>query len=354
MYTDAAITIGLAVGAGTGLELSEVFKKTILQLSQLYHVNLRIEQSPRLYQTFHSLKKEHNLSRVIQITREDSDHYLDFCRQMVKRGTSAIFRTAMNAQSLYLVRQNLCAVKVEYLCNKTTDLLMIRDQAQGFYTGDNAEDLDLHNVVRQCRFSKETTNLVMGFALDEAHRRWGNIPIDRIMMAYKFHLLDARFRTWVEEFCHDRGIAIELCQPDTANRNLIRDDLTGHILIIGANEWADIMHAVLLSWFQLGPQEDRYTYNVFLHPEMKQLREYQTVHGSADDIAGKNLVNPFATIRAAAAIVECHAGCKGAARRVERILHEAAEKGIVTSDLNGEHSTASVVDFVSDCLSVAV
>lgn len=38
-------------------------------------------------------------------------------------------------------------------------------------------------------------------------------------------------------------------------------------MIVG-NEWADIMHVVLLNMFGLGVQETRCTENLYLHPDV--------------------------------------------------------------------------------------
>ena len=168
--------------------------------------------------------------------------------------------------------------------------------------------------------------------------------VQRTIMVYKFHLLDGLFSSWVKEWSVKSGLKIELYQPDTMNRNIIRNGLDGRVVLIGANEWADIMHEVLLRQFGLGPQESRFTRNVYLDRHMNRLTEYQTVHGSADDLAGKNTVNPIATIRAAAALMEDHGGCQGAQNATEESLKWLADRGILTADLGGKHRTQVVVD----------
>ncbi|MFE0347785.1 isocitrate/isopropylmalate family dehydrogenase [Streptomyces griseoluteus] len=73
------------------------------------------------------------------------------------------------------------------------------------------------------------------------------------------------------------------------------------------------------------------------------LVEFQTVHGSADDLEGRGLVNPVATIRAAAAVAERHVGCAGAVAAVEGALAGLATRGVCTADLGGSASTGEVV-----------
>jgi isocitrate/isopropylmalate dehydrogenase len=338
------VLVGLAVAEGTGVELADVFIRIAEHLAKMYCIDLTIKKSPRLYQTYQSIVCRKNSASAIQLTRIDAVHYEQYCRKLAKLGACAVFRTAMNAQSLYLVRQRLGAVKIELLCSDRANVMLIRDEAQGFYTGQNSHEFGKSVITRSCRFSRRTTEAVVEFAIREARRQWGYNGVQRTIMAYKFHLLDGLFSSWVKEWSVKSGVKIELYQPDTMNRDIIRNGLDGRILLIGANEWADIMHEVLLRQFGLGPQESRFTRNVYLDRQMNRLTEYQTVHGSADDLAGKGTVNPIATIRAAAAVMEDHGGCQGAQNATEECLKWLADRGILTADLGGKHGTQVVVD----------
>ncbi|MGH7863390.1 MAG: isocitrate/isopropylmalate family dehydrogenase, partial [Candidatus Binataceae bacterium] len=345
-----SLRVGLAVSEGTGPKLADVFQRVIERFARTYKVNVTIQRSPRLYHTYHSIIADNRFARVSRVTNDDADHYEAFCREVAAGAVPAVFRTAMNAQSLYIVRQRLQAVKVERLVGEGLDLLLIRDQAQGFYTGNNVHAESDAVISRTCDFSKQLTAKIVTFALTQARQIWRDGGIDRIIMAYKFHLLDGLFSSWVREWSAEHGVELEIVQPDTINRNLITNGLHGRVLIIGANEWADIMHVILLRLLGLGPQENRYTRNVYLHPDVLGLMEYQTVHGSAGDLAGKRLVNPLATMRAAAAIMERHGGCEGAELAMDRAAQSLAERGIATPDLSGRHSTHAVVAALLDAL----
>ena len=172
-------------------------------------------------------------------------------------------------------------------------------------------------------------------------------------LVYKFHLFDGIFSIWAEEWSKKFGLKINFVQPDTANRNLLAFGVRGHQLMIAGNEWADIMHVILLNMFSQGAQEARCTENVYLHPDLHGLSEYQTVHGSADDLAGKGVVNPSATLRAAAAILERHAGCKGIEEAMDRTLLILQRRGALTPDQGGNKSSTEVVDSVLDILTTA-
>jgi nicotinamidase-related amidase len=129
------------------------------------------------------------------------------------------------------------------------------------------------------------------------------------------------------------------------NRHLLRGTFRGNLLIVGGNEWGDIMHAELVARAGLGRQEQCCTRNVYLAPGVEGFVELQTVHGSADDIAGRGEVNPTATLRAAAAALE-EVGCAGAAAAVEHALAEVAGRGLATPDAGGRASTRELVEAV--------
>jgi homoisocitrate dehydrogenase len=65
---------------------------------------------------------------------------------------------------------------------------------------------------------------------------------------------------------------------------------------------------------------------------------FESVHGSAPDIAGKGIANPTATVLAAALMLN-HIGEFAAAAKLERAVDIALEHGPRTPDLGGKVST---------------
>ena len=53
---------------------------------------------------------------------------------------------------------------------------------------------------------------------------------------------------------------------------------------------------------------------------------FEPVHGSAPDIAGKNIANPIATLRSAAMLLE-HLGSTGGAVRIESAIQQVLASG---------------------------
>ncbi len=80
---------------------------------------------------------------------------------------------------------------------------------------------------------------------------------------------------------------------------------------------------------------------------------FEPVHGSAPDIAGKNIANPIAAIRSAAMLLR-HAGDSGHAAAIEAAVRTAVAKGIATPDLGGTAGTREFGDAVIRELSIAL
>ena len=77
---------------------------------------------------------------------------------------------------------------------------------------------------------------------------------------------------------------------------------------------------------------------------------FEPVHGSAPDIAGKNLANPTAVVLSAALMLH-YMGERDAARRIERAVERTyADTDIRTRDLGGSDSTTAFTEAVARLL----
>ena len=78
---------------------------------------------------------------------------------------------------------------------------------------------------------------------------------------------------------------------------------------------------------------------------------YEPVHGSAPDIAGQGVANPYATILSAALLLRHSLGQTEAADAIERAVHACTESGVLTRDLGGKSSTEEATQSVLDHMS---
>ena len=77
---------------------------------------------------------------------------------------------------------------------------------------------------------------------------------------------------------------------------------------------------------------------------------YEPIHGSAPDIAGKDVANPMATILSAAMMLRHSFGLEADAARVEAAVAAALAAGIRGADLGGSHGTRAIGDAVVERL----
>ncbi|OQX22570.1 MAG: hypothetical protein BWK80_30100 [Desulfobacteraceae bacterium IS3] len=79
----------------------------------------------------------------------------------------------------------------------------------------------------------------------------------------------------------------------------------------------------------------------------KFLGLFEPVHGSAPDIAGRNIANPIGAILSFNMLLE-RLGFKKEADSVYNAIKKAMDKGVVTTDLGGNASTSEVGDFICE------
>jgi 3-isopropylmalate dehydrogenase len=74
---------------------------------------------------------------------------------------------------------------------------------------------------------------------------------------------------------------------------------------------------------------------------------YEPVHGSAPDIAGKGIANPFGAILSAAMMLRHSFGLEAEAKAVEQAVRKTIDSGLRPRDLKGTASTAEVGNAVA-------
>jgi 3-isopropylmalate dehydrogenase len=73
---------------------------------------------------------------------------------------------------------------------------------------------------------------------------------------------------------------------------------------------------------------------------------YEPVHGSAPDIAGKGIANPYGAISSVAMMLRHSLGREADARAVEAAVSAALDAGAITADAGGSATTAQAGDAV--------
>ncbi|GGD21605.1 isocitrate/isopropylmalate dehydrogenase family protein [Hyunsoonleella pacifica] len=82
-----------------------------------------------------------------------------------------------------------------------------------------------------------------------------------------------------------------------------------------------------------------------INPEKEFPSMFEPIHGSAPDIAGQNIANPYGQIWSAALMLE-HLGEAEAANSIMKAIDKSTTQGVLTVDLGGSASTSDVADAV--------
>lgn len=333
--------IGLIKGGGTGPELVEIFKRVSSELVKIPGQTCDIEfiECPHQFKTYNEVRNSpgNSIKRTVET---DLEKIRGFLKEFYREGGRLVFRTAMNAETLYIFRRDAMVQKTIHLKVNNNNVLVIRDESQGFYTNDNYS-VEGDKLTFSGSFSKEKMEASVRFAELEAAKSLKR-PFD-VWLVYKHHL----FLNVIESWAKDILPSLKVCQPNHATElffEYINKKNQKDLLIIMGNETGDILHEVFIYVLNMGTRKSLCSREVCLHPDVKNLDIYQTVHGSVDDLAGKDIVNPLATIRAAAALVAQIFPHGGILDVVEKSIKKIIKKSLITPDMGGKYRTTEVVD----------
>jgi len=220
------------------------------------------------------------------------------------------------------------------------DFVIFRENTQGFYTGGGRIERegapDELAVAEESHTRAGVERLVRaGFEWARAHGR------RRVTLGDKSNAVPAH-ALWLRTF---RAVAHEY--PELEARHVYVDALAMELVrrpedfdvIVTTNLFGDILSdlgAALIGGPGLAPSAN-------LNPDSTPL--FEPVHGSAPDLAGRGVVNPFAMLLTLALMLET-LGHPRDARRVEGAVDAALAAGEVTADLGGTLSTVQATDAV--------
>jgi isocitrate dehydrogenase (NAD+) len=217
------------------------------------------------------------------------------------------------------------------------DIIVVRENTEDLYSG--LEHIVVPGVVESIKVITEKASLrIARFAYDYA-RRHGRKRVTAVHKANIMKLSDGLFLDCV------RRVAQEY--PEIQSDDKIVDNMCMQ-LVMRPEEWdvlllenlyGDIVSdlcAGLVGGLGVVPGA-----NIGIEAAV-----FEAVHGSAPDIAGKDLANPLALIRSGILMLY-HLGKDEEAERVRRALrHVIVDQKIRTRDLGGEAGTTQFTDAI--------
>ena len=210
------------------------------------------------------------------------------------------------------------------------DLVVVRELTGGIYFGDKTRsDFEASDL---CRYSVAEIERVVRHAARLARARSG-----KLTSVDKANVLETS-RLW-------REVATRIVReefPDVQLEHQLVDSMAMHLLarpreydvIVTENMFGDILTdeaSMLAGSLGLLPSAS-------LGEGANGI--YEPIHGSAPDIAGQGIANPYAAILSAAMLLRHSLGLEGEAQCVELAVSRALEAGVFTADLAGDLARA--------------
>jgi 3-isopropylmalate dehydrogenase len=241
------------------------------------------------------------------------------------------------------------------------DLIILRENSEGMYPGREGDLADLKRVMPSLSDRSGKTIEQFGdgqfavkvvteagaariarFACDLARRRKAAGRPGKVTCVTKSNVLprtDGLFQKTAEQVVHaSPGLSFEHFYVDDACRRLVRFPQSMDVVLC-MNQYGDILSDIAaevaggLGMAPSGCYAPDWAY-------------FESVHGSAPDIAGKGIANPTATILSAAMMLD-HIGLRDEAARLEAAVARVYRNGkALTPDQGGKGTTKGFADAV--------
>lgn len=220
-------------------------------------------------------------------------------------------------------------IKAEVL--RGTDIMVVRELTGGIYFGEkkrtetSASDLCSYTVEEIERVTRVACKLAMG-------RRKQLMSVDKANVLETSRL----WRSTVERLVKKEfpEVTLEHQLVDSAAMHLIRRPTSFDVLVT-ENMFGDILTdeaSMLAGSLGLLPSASLGSGTLGL---------YEPIHGSAPDIAGKGIANPYATILSVAMLLRHSLGLTKEAQALELAVSKAVSDGIRTPDIAGSGASST-------------
>ncbi len=180
---------------------------------------------------------------------------------MLSKNGLGIFRTAINAETLYYLRRK--AKTIKFVClkikkkRKIIDVIFIRDQIQGYYSTEKIK-VGKRGIEILSRFSEDLFELILNFVKEKIREL--NFEDATILFLYKFHLMGIELQKMIDNAMNKSKLKNKylIMQPDSGIHFLLYDiykkDINKVIVICG-NEIGDTLLETLIHYYNLGTKE---------------------------------------------------------------------------------------------------
>lgn len=220
-----------------------------------------------------------------------------------------------------------CPLKDEIVGNGI-DILIVRELTGGIYFGERGTANDGDTAWDTEKYTREEIERIVRMAFEAAKGRRKKVTVvDKANI-----LVSSRLWRKVAEEIHEqyKDIALDFMYVDNAAMQLVRNPKQFDV-IATSNMFGDI----------LSDEASQITGSIGMLASAslgdgKGPGLYEPIHGSAPDIAGKDIANPLATILSAAMMLRYDFKLNAEADAIEKAVADVLEEGWRTGDIAGD------------------
>ena len=251
------------------------------------------------------------------------------------RSVNVELRKALDLYANLRPVKTLPGVKSRY---DGVDLVVVRENTEDLYSG--LEHVVVPGVVESIKIiTEKASSRIARFAFDYA-RKNGRKRVTAVHKANIMKLSDGLFLDCCRAVAKDYPeVKYDEIIVDNCCMQLVLDPTRFDMLLL-ENLYGDIVSdlcAGFIGGLGMAPGA-----NIG-----ESVAIFEAVHGSAPDIAGKNLANPMALILSSAMMLD-HVGEADAGRRVREAVHATLRDGkVLTRDLGGSAGTSQIAEAIA-------
>ena len=229
---------------------------------------------------------------------------------------------------------------------KDVNFIVFRENTEGAYAGVGGNfkrDTPDEVAVQEDVNTRKGVERIIRYAFEYARRK----KLKRVCMSDKSNAMTFGHGLWQRVWAEVRKEYAEIESRhlyfDTLTMEMVRDPSQFDV-IVTCNLFGDIasdLGAQLSGGLGLAPSGN-------IHPGQVSL--FEPVHGSAPNIAGKNIANPLGSALAGAMMLE-YLGWDREAKSIDAAVRSAIREGKTTPDLGGTLGTRELGDWLAERIS---
>lgn len=212
---------------------------------------------------------------------------------------------------------------------RDVDVVLVRENTGGLYAGPYGRRDGGRVAYQECAYGADQIARLLAVASDLARRRRGRLAV--VVKSGGVPAVSALWREQAEAVAGTSELALDVLEVDNASFQLVADPQRFDV-VAAPNLFGDMLAdaaTVLLASRGM-------SYSANFGPRRRAV--YQTGHGAAYDLAGRDRANPVAQILSGAMMLRESFGALEAAARIEAAVERVLASGVRTADVAGPGS----------------